>query len=311
MRVELETAATLLLNGNVVGVPTETVYGLAAALTHPDAISHIFRLKGRPSNNPLIIHVADASQIAPFAKAFPEDFDLLARHFWPGPLTLILPIDTAKIPEKARAGLPTAAFRVPAHPLTKELLQKTGPLVMPSANLSGKPSSTCPQHVEADFGPTFPVLDGGPCKRGVESTILYYDGSQWEIIRQGALAQEAFSAVLGYLPKIAGKEEGEAPLCPGQLYRHYAPAAKLILTTEFQPSMEGVVIGFEGRAYPPACRLITLGPLSNPQRAAEALYAVLRRLDLEDISSAWVDMNFPPEGLWSTIAERLRKAAQS
>lgn len=311
MNVNLDRALKLLLDGDVVAIPTETVYGLAASLSHPAAISRIFNLKGRSSNNPLIIHVADTSQVIPFAKTLPPGFELLAKNFWPGALTIVIPIDLNKVPEKARAGLPTAAFRVPAHPLTRQLLAQSGPLVMPSANLSGKPSATTSEHVEADFGAAFPVLNGGPCEKGLESTILYFDGAQWEIIRQGALPPEAFTSILGYTPQIARKKAGEQPLCPGQLYRHYAPKAQLLLTKEFAPDMQGVVVGFEGRPYPSACHIIPFGPISSPNKVAENLYKVLRKLDDEGVASAWVDMNFPDDGLWSTIAERLNKAAQT
>lgn len=309
MRIDLQQAIDLLRNGKVVGVPTETVYGLAASLSHPQAISEIFTLKGRPSNNPLIIHLQEGSQVIPFADTLPKGFDLLARHFWPGPLTLVIPVKEDTVPKKARAGLPTAAFRVPAHPVTRMLLEQTGPLVMPSANLSGKPSATSPEHVEEDFGQAFPVLHGGHCDKGVESTILYFDGKQWEIIRQGALPSEAFKELLGYSPPIASKAENGKPLCPGQLYRHYAPKAKLKLTKEFAPGMKGVVVGFEGRRYPAECRVMTLGPLSDPEKVAEHLYTALRRLDNENVSAAWVDIDFPAHGLWSTIAERLNKAS--
>lgn len=311
MIIDLQQATARLRNGEVVAVPTETVYGLAASLSLPHAIAQIFSLKGRPENNPLIIHLADPSQVIPFAKSLPAGFDRLVSHFWPGPLTIVIPILPETIPEKARAGLATAAFRVPAHPLACALLTQTGPLVMPSANLSGKPSATQAQHVEADFGPAFPVLDGGACNKGVESTILYYDekDSRWEIIRQGALSAESFAQILGYTPKIVGKENTATPLCPGQLYRHYAPKAELRLVKTFDPTMQGVVLGYPEHIYPPGCRLIPLGTLSSPGSVAENLYAVLRALDVEKIPAAWVDMNIPENGLWSTIAERLIKAA--
>src|SRR5262245_4612508 len=142
MHISLEEAASALKSGLVVAVPTETVYGLAASIDFPDAIEDIFRLKGRPSNNPLIVHVASAKEIAFYVTQQPPQFLKLASAFWPGPLTVVLPVDQVRIPSVARAGLPTAAFRVPNHPLTRELLEITGPLVMPSANLSGKPSAT-------------------------------------------------------------------------------------------------------------------------------------------------------------------------
>jgi L-threonylcarbamoyladenylate synthase len=311
MRIPLIKASQLLLEGQVVAVPTETVYGLAASLMQSKAINQVFTLKGRPANNPLIIHVADFIQIISFIKPSIPNLESLATNFWPGPLTLVLPINPELIPSKARAGLPTAAFRVPSHALTRQLLTLTGPLVMPSANLSGSPSSTRAEHVEADFGQDFPVLDGGPCECGVESTILYFDDGKWKIIRQGALSAEDFSKVLDYTPRVEKLNPAKAPLCPGQLYRHYAPQAKLIPTRSFDPHMQGIIVGFTDRPYPQNCRLISLGSLDQPQQIAENLYAVLRQLDKENIQTAWLDMNFPEEGILATVAERLRKAASS
>lgn len=314
MRVSIKKAVHLLKQGTVIAVPTETVYGLGASIDRIGAIQQIFTLKGRPSNNPLIIHVASLDQIYDYTdptNPFPESFATLGNLFWPGPLTLILPIDISRVPAIARAGLHTAGFRIPNHPLALELLKITGPLVMPSANLSGKPSATCLEHVEMDFGKDFPVLDGGKCRQGVESTILYYQeaNKKWEIIRQGALPAEIFVSALGYKPKIAENSTSQKPLCPGQLYRHYAPKAHLHLEKNAS-KCKGVVIGFKERKYPQATRYFELGAEDHPEQAAEQLYAILRELDQQGITEAYVDMDFPMEGLWLTISERLNKAAQ-
>lgn len=307
MRITLEQACELLNHGDVVAVPTETVYGLAASLTKAEAIAQVFSLKGRPSNNPLIIHIADAEQLLPFVKQVPDHFYELAEAFWPGPMTLVVAIIEEAIPEAVRAGLQTAAFRMPAHPLARELIRRTGPLVMPSANLSGKPSATSPEHVEADFGGDFPVLDGGQCHRGVESTILFFDGGRWKVIRLGALEPEAFVSILGYFPEVdrTVASGDKQPLCPGQLHRHYAPKAKLHF--DF-PIAGAVVVGFEDRTYPVGCRVLSLGSSADPVVAAQRLYAILRQLDEENIVEAWVDVNIPDEGLWVTLKERLYRA---
>lgn len=310
MKVSLEECVSLLNSGLVVAVPTETVYGLAASILFPAAISEIFRIKGRPSNNPLIVHVASKNDVESYAKELPPYFSALAEAFWPGPLTLIIPVIEETIPFIARAGLPTAAFRVPEHPLTRKLLQQTGPLVMPSANLSGKPSATSAMHVESDFGSDFSVLDGGECTRGVESTILCWDEEEWKVIRLGALAPEAFLPVLGYLPKVyVASEHLSKPLCPGQLYRHYSPKAKLILSEEVPQDYQGAIVGFDDRKYPQQTSLYSLGNSNNPDHAAHALYAVLRQLDDNHVEQAIVDMHFPHQGLWLTLRERLQKAA--
>lgn len=310
MRINLDSAVTLLNNGSVIGVPTETVYGLAASINHPAAIQQIYTLKGRPSNNPLIIHVAESKDVCSFMQENVYDLDLLARDFWPGPMTLVLPVKCKLIPSLARADLPTAAFRIPQHPLTLELLKKTGPLVMPSANLSGKPSSTSFEHVEDDFGVGFPVMDGGKCQKGLESTILIYHAGEWQIIRQGALAPEQFKTTLGYIPAVQTKTL-EKPLCPGQMYRHYAPKAQLKLMETFDTVTNGVIIGFSQRIYPKECTVLILGSLEDAETASSNLYATLRQLDQKGYSSAYVDMNFPKKGILATLAERLQRAAQT
>lgn len=310
MRISLEQTASYLKDGYVVAIPTETVYGLAACLNSSLAIEKIFALKGRPLSNPLIIHVADHVAIADYAGHYPPQFENLANVFWPGPLTIILPVN-ARVPAIARAGLPTAAFRVPAHALTRSLLHMTGPLVMPSANLSGRPSATSYEHVEEDFGIDFPVLDGGRCQKGVESTILFYEEREWVIVRLGAIAPLAFEPILGYQPRYHTKKSGNAPLCPGQLYRHYAPRARLLLGQSSRLDSASFVIGFNERRYPQGKRIILLGSLSNPDQIAESLYSSLRQLDLEGAEEAWVDMDFPRDGLWETIAERLMRAGEN
>jgi L-threonylcarbamoyladenylate synthase len=311
MRVTLEQACDLLKSGLVIGVPTETVYGLAASIDFPDAIGDIFRLKGRPADNPLIVHAASQEEVSEYVKEKPPHFEKLAASFWPGPMTLVLPAIEERIPAVARAGLPTAAFRVPVHSLTLKLLRETGPLVMPSANLSGRPSATSARHVEEDFGSGFSVLDGGACQKGMESTILCWNELEWVIIRLGALPPEAFVPVLGYLPKVnvEGVGQKEKPLCPGQLYRHYSPKAKLLLLDPISEQAQGVVVGFSDRHYPKDCRVYSLGGSENPEAAAQQLYAILRQLDADGIQEAMVDMAIPSEGLWLTLRERLQKAA--
>ena len=309
MDITLDKACELLENGKVVAIPTETVYGLAASLSHSEAIEQIFALKGRPSKNPLIVHVADISQVSYYSREIPQDFDKLARAFWPGPLTMVIPSEPQWVPTTVRAGLPTVAFRIPSHPLTLQVLNRVGPLVMPSANLSGKPSATRPEHVEVDFGEDFPVLNGGNSLRGLESTILFHRKDKWEICRLGALTPEAFTPILGYEPAFFVNVDQNAPVSPGQLLRHYAPKTKLMLSHAIPKEGMGTLIGFSDRHYPGGYRVLPLGPVEEPEKIAENLYSVLRQLDEEDIKTAWVDMNFPREGLWRTVAERLQTAS--
>lgn len=313
MLITFSQAISLLRSGQVIAVPTETVYGLAACLDQPQAIEHIFTLKGRPKKNPLIIHLADWKDLSQFVTQYPPNFQALAQTFWPGAFTCILPVNS-NVPSIARAALPTAGFRVPDLPLTRHLIKETGPLVMPSANLSGRPSATFPKHVEEDFGLEFPVLEGGTCSKGVESTILFYQEPEWVILRLGAVPPEAFKPILGYEPRVIQKSQENQenqPLCPGQLFRHYAPRARLILGDHPLLADATFVLGFKERPYPRGKRIILLGSLLEPEEVAKNLYQALRQLDQEGANQAWVDMDFPRHGLWQTIAERLIRAGET
>lgn len=308
MRISPQQACQELINGHVVAIPTETVYGLAASVEHPEAIRQIFTLKGRPLNNPLITHVADRSQIEPYVDSYPQKFTKLCDTFWPGPLTLVIPVKEEALSPLIRANLPTAAFRLPNHPMTQALIAQTGPLVMPSANVSGRPSATCPDHVEADFGIAFPVLDGASCRHGLESTILIWSGTEWIIGRLGAIAAQEFTPILGYEPQFSSQPSSQKPTCPGQHYRHYAPQAKLHPVDKI-PNGCGTVLGFQEKNYPNVKRIIILGSLISPESVAQGLYGKLRMLDAESIEEAWVDMDFPKDGLWKSIRERLLRAS--
>lgn len=312
MRILLDEAAFRLRHGEVVAIPTETVYGLAASIAQPRAVSAIFELKGRPRANPLIAHVLDARECLEIASSVPVGFEELAQRFWPGPLTFVLPVEASLIPEEVRAGLPTCAFRSPAHPLTQALLARISPLVAPSANPSGRPSATRYEHIESDFGRDFPVLDGGPCLLGLESTIIGVLDDRWHVLRQGAVTQEVLADILGYLPEICVSDSHRQPICPGQLFEHYAPKARLILsTTPFLhcPERQSAVLGFSDRMYEGAEQVVLLGAISRPQEVAARLYDGLRELDAIGLDVVWVDANIPNEGLWRTIGERLRRAA--
>ncbi|MCP5470345.1 MAG: threonylcarbamoyl-AMP synthase [Chlamydiales bacterium] len=213
INLQLKEAAKLLREGEVVAFPTETVYGLGASLQHEKAIRRIFTLKGRPQDNPLIVHVALKDLFVPI----PE----ILKQFWPGPLTVVVPYEG--LPSCVTAGLPTVAIRVPNHPIALTLLEKTGPLVAPSANLSGKPSPTTAAHVHHDL--EVPVLDGGACEIGLESTILSLVGKP-TILRPGAITAKELSEALG--EEVVLSQSSEA-LAPGMKYRHYAPEGQLFL----------------------------------------------------------------------------------
>lgn len=305
MRISLEEASSLLKKGEVVAIPTETVYGLAAVYHDEAAVKKIFHLKNRPPQNPLILHVENASEVIPLASFLPETFFLLAERFWPGPLTMVLPANSDKIPSIVRAGLLTQGFRQPSHPQALALLKKTGPLVAPSANLSGRPSSVTSSHVESDFGVSFPVLEGGSSEKGVESTILVWQNDLWHLGRLGAISPESFASILGYIPTLASTSS--KPLCPGQLFRHYAPKAKLYLGLD--PSFSPLVLGFSDRDYPSFTQKWYWGSSETPEQALQNLYPLLRKLDEHCVEKACVDISLPNTGLWRTFLERLAKAA--
>lgn len=315
MKVSFQKAIELLINGKIVALPTETVYGLAACLNQIEAIQNIFKVKGRPLINPLIIHLACFEDLEHYVTHIPPKLQELADAFWPGPLTCILPIKMEKIPSIVRANLLTAGFRIPDFTLTREVIERTGPLVMPSANLSGKPSATHFKHVKNDFGKAFPVLDGGRSINGVESTIIGLDREEWVILRLGAIAPESFRSILGYVPRIIEKpsQSDILPLCPGQLLRHYAPRAKLYLSDADKLDVCTHILGFTERDYSAFGNkeVVYLGSVNNPMQVAENLYDILRQLDVENVEHVWVDVDFPAEGLWLTIAERLNRASDN
>lgn len=310
MRISFLDAVAMLQEGKVVAIPTETVYGLAASLAHPEAIEKIFHLKNRPRINPLIIHLANVEDIYPYIDMLPPFFKELTTLFWPGALTCVLPIKKSSIPHNVTASLATGGFRIPGLVLTRALIQKVGPLVMPSANLSGRPSSTKQEHVEADFGLNFPVMEGEGCSEGVESTIICYQEPEWVILRQGAIPGESFIPLLHYQPRFVEKHSKEAPISPGQLFRHYSPQTPLYIDTPAKESYYSHILGFNERHYDEGKRFISLGSLNHPKQVAQNLYTHLRLLDEEQAIGAWIDMDFPGHGLWETIAERLRRAAE-
>ncbi|MDL2214305.1 threonylcarbamoyl-AMP synthase, partial [Clostridia bacterium OttesenSCG-928-O13] len=227
-------AARLLREGQVVGMPTETVYGLAANALDDEAVQRIFLAKGRPQDNPLIVHIAVEEDLPRVARSVPENARALARRFWPGPLTMILPKGPRLAPSVS-AGLDTVGVRLPAHPVARELIRLAGvPLAAPSANTSGSPSPTTARHVESDLAGKIPlILDGGSCPVGVESTVLSLVGSP-VILRPGFVTREELEEALGcsvaYSPSLnAALDEGETPASPGMKYRHYAPQTQLTI----------------------------------------------------------------------------------
>ncbi len=232
---QLDRAASLLQEGKLVAFPTETVYGLGASVFNPTAIERVFQVKGRPADNPLIVHISALDQLGRLTRDLPASFFLLAAHFFPGPLTLIVNRHP-DVPKIASAGLSTIAIRMPSHPIAQKLIAKVGdPLVAPSANLSGKPSATSALHVWEDFdGAIDAIIEGGPTEIGIESTVLHLLEEEILLLRPGAIGKEAIEAVLNRsIAEHSELSEGVVH-SPGMKYRHYAPKTKvkLFLTIE-------------------------------------------------------------------------------
>jgi L-threonylcarbamoyladenylate synthase len=222
-----DDAAKLILAGDIVAFPTETVYGLGADATNPVAIKKIFNTKGRPADNPLIVHISDAEQLEYIVADIPEPAKKLMNTFWPGPLTLVFNKQQS-VPDLVTAGLSTVAVRMPSHTVALELIRKSKPLVAPSANKSGRPSPTRASHVIADYGTVVPVLDGGPCVFGIESTVLDVTSEPYTILRPGSVSAEELKSVCNIEVVFSMNKGGANVKSPGIKYSHYKPDAKVV-----------------------------------------------------------------------------------
>lgn len=300
MLVELGEAVQRLRRGELVAIPTETVYGLAGDATNPQAIARIFTTKGRPSDHPLIMHLGAPDWASEWAE-LPACFDELARRFWPGPLTLVLRRKDGVL-DAVTGGQDTVALRVPNHPLTLQLLRDFGkPLVAPSANRFGHTSPTRADHVESEF-PGLAVLDGGPCPVGLESTILDLSGDTPRILRPGQIRREDLEALLG---PLTGSVEN-APRVPGALDRHYAPHTPTVWRQADLPlPARWGWLGFESCGAPVE-RLLS----ADADEYGRQLYAALRDLDASGLELIVVEPP-PREPRWEAVWDRLRRATHS
>ena len=312
--IDIQKAASLLTRGEVVAIPTETVYGLAANALDPDAVLKIYEVKKRPHFNPLIIHVADINQAQQLVESFPDQAKKLAQAFWPGPLTLVLP-KSNKVHDVVTAGNPTVAIRVPRHPITLELLSILPfPLAAPSANPFGFISPTSASHVEDQLGDFIPyILDGGSSSVGLESTIIRFDSETPEILRWGGLDIDSISKISGPL-SINTKVTTQNPIAPGQLNSHYAPQKKLVLgdihnlLPQYNRAKVGLLSLKEVFKEVPADQQIQLSPEGNLNEAAKNLFAAMRTLDKLSIDIILVEP-MPNIGLGKAINDRLKRAA--
>ncbi|MTI87573.1 MAG: threonylcarbamoyl-AMP synthase [Balneolaceae bacterium] len=222
-----QTYIDIIKNGGVVAFPTETVYGLGADAWNAQAIQKIFEVKGRPSDNPLIVHISDIVQLDEFVDEIPDIARTLTQHFWPGPLTMIFP-KKQQVLDIITAGLGTVAIRMPDHPTAIDFISRTGPLAAPSANTSGRPSPTKTTHVRHDFGADFPVIDGDFSRIGLESTVLDITGDTPVILRPGKIGASEIEQAIGQKVILDKAESQSAPKSPGQKYSHYKPKAKVV-----------------------------------------------------------------------------------
>ena len=326
----LALAADLLRSGRLVAFPTETVYGLGADALNPDAVLSIFSAKGRPADNPLIVHIHDRSQLKDLCSV-PEEALPLMDAFWPGPLTILFNKLPA-VPDMVTAGLPTVAVRMPSHPVAADLLKTCGlPVAAPSANSSGRPSPTLAAHVMEDMRGRIPlILDGGPCEVGVESTVLDLCHGAPTILRPGGITKEMLEGVLGKKVELAGSilrplRPDEKALSPGMRYKHYAPEAAVTLVDgEEEPVLTRLreLCGREKAAGRKACVLCfsehvdrlrdcaphDIGSMEHAEETARRLFSVLRQLDEEGMDSVFSEV-IPPEGVGLAVMNRLGRAA--
>lgn len=319
MLVNIQTALEKLGAGEVVAFPTETVYGLGARLDNPAAIERIFETKGRPSDNPLIVHVRDIAQAEPLVRDMPQEAMKLMLAYWPGPLTVVLP-RTDKVPDRVAAGLDTVAVRVPAHSVALELLAGSGPLVAPSANPSGRPSPTRAPHVEFDYRGRVAVLDGGETRIGLESTVLDCTETPFRILRPGALDADSLACACG-VPVLEGADDSSARRSPGTKHTHYKPTAE-VLWAELDAA--GRLTPLQSSATRNALLLLHRAPepiwflgrviqyAGDYTRFANQLYDLFRWADMLGLSRIYIEPfagNLPPQPLIPALLNRIQKAA--
>ena len=300
-------AVAILRGGGLLAIPTETVYGLAADARNPEAVARIFALKGRPSDHPLIVHIAGPDAIDTWASTIPESAKKLATHFWPGPLTLILK-KRSDVPDAVTGGQETVGLRSPDHPLTLSLLRAFGGgLAAPSANRFGRISPTSAGHVRDEFGENAPpILDGGPCPVGIESTIVDLSQSPPRILREGHIRREQ---LLPFLPDLQSGLVTASPRVSGSLDAHYAPRTPMRMLERRRL--------IEAAADEPQCVLLALDALpaktqglslpAQPEAYAHGLYAALRELDSRNAACILIEQ--PPSGPdWLAVNDRITRA---
>ncbi len=320
---EISEVADILKNGGLVAIPTETVYGLAANAYNGEAVSKVFEAKGRPTDNPMIVHISSVEEIYPLVTDFPEKAKALAEAFWPGPLTMILP-KSDLVPREVAPRLETVAVRMPSHPIARKIIESAGvPLAAPSANSSGSPSPTTAQHVLHDLdGKIDAVVDGGECDVGIESTVITLATEVPRLLRPGGITVAQLESVLGHVdvdPAVISElEDGVAPASPGMKYKHYSPKAevyivegslesfKFLVDSECQEGDMALCFNGEEKDIPIEC--LSFGDEDDLNAQAHLLFAQLRRFD--ELKARRVFVRAPvSDGVGLGVYNRLLRAA--
>lgn len=321
---EYEKAADIIRKGGLLGIPTETVYGLGANALNEDACRRIYEAKGRPQDNPLIIHIADVGWLSKYCKDIPPQAYALARAFWPGPLTMILPKQEI-VPMRTTGGLDTVGVRCPDHPLTLEIIRRAGvPIAAPSGNTSGRPSPTTAQHMVEDmWGKIDGIADGGACGVGVESTIIDLTCTPPRLLRPGGLPLEALEDVLGEVAVdkavTAEPAKGEKPKAPGMAYRHYAPKAPVTVIAgdpdksaayiQAHCDKESGIICFHEYVQDfDGLTVYDLGHRNDKSEQAHAVFDALRAFDSTPVTKIFAQCP-DSAGLGLAVGNRLKKAS--
>ena len=320
----VDLAAKLLQEGQLVAIPTETVYGLGANGLDPEAVAKIFAAKGRPQDNPLILHIADPKQMEDICHSIPDSAYRLAEKFWPGPLTMVLPARDV-VPKCTTAGLPTVAVRCPDSRITRDIIRQAGvPVAAPSANISGKPSTTTADHVYHDHAGKLPlIVDGGPCRVGVESTIIDLTEERPRLLRPGGITPEQLLEVLGDLvvdkAVTAQIDKDEVVTAPGMKYKHYAPQCDVVIVSGSREKAaayirkhfaagDRVLCFTEELPLYEACDPLAYGSEADVATLSAGLFAALRELDKPGIGTVFARCPVGG-GMAYAVQNRLKKAA--
>ena len=314
-------SAEILKRGGIVAIPTETVYGLAASALDSDALKKVFKAKGRPQDNPLIVHISSMEMLCEIASDIPENALICAKKFWPGPFTMVLP-SSGKVDKRVSAGLDTVAVRMPSHKIALDIINESGlPLAAPSANTSGSPSPTSAEHVKADLnGKIDAIVFGGECSVGVESTVVSFCTNPPRLLRPGAVTAEQLTEIIGDLvvdkAVLAEPEKGQKIESPGMKYKHYAPRAEVYLVEGESEDFidyvnskgDGIAVCFSEEADKISVPKLIYGIGSDESTLAHEVFSVLRKIDNLGQTKAYI--HAPSKtGVGLAVYNRLIRAA--